>query len=51
MIRNEIVEEVVAKRDTNEVPITGTATKDNYLEPIPTVDITLNPNLEQNPYY
>ena len=51
MIRNEIVEEVMAKRDPSEVPILGTITKDNYLAPIPIADITLNPNLEQNPGY
>ena len=51
MIRNEIVEEVVAKRDPDEVSILGAITKDNYLAPIPATDITLNPNLTQNPGY
>lgn len=51
MIRNEIVEEVAAKRDPDEVSIIGNITKDNYLAPIPIADITLNPNLTQNPGY
>ena len=51
LIRNEMVEEAAAHRDPDENGFGNPVSKDNYLAPIPVRDITLNPNLTQNPGY
>lgn len=51
MTRNEIVEEVSANRNADEISIVGEVTKDDYYAPIPANDIIRNPNLTQNPGY
>ncbi|MCF6297293.1 MAG: RagB/SusD family nutrient uptake outer membrane protein [Flavobacteriaceae bacterium] len=51
LIRNEMVEEVSENRNPDEVGFGNVITKDKYIAPIPIADITLNPNLTQNPGY
>lgn len=52
LTRTERVEEVTALRSPNEVlELQNVVTKNNYYAPIPSIEIAINPGLEQNPGY
>ena len=49
LVRTETVEQISLLRDPSESPLIKTPTKANYIAPIPTSEILLNPKLIQNP--